>query len=545
MRSRKWLYLVLAVIMIAAPMLGAAQAAPEVTEVGTYPIPVEGSEPIKLSVWRSFNSTIIQSWEENRMYQEVENKTGVDIEWISPPTGQERDHYNLTVAANDLPDVFYGVDVTYYRGGIAKAIEDEVYIDLTPYGEYMPNYLRWLESDPQINKEARMDDGRIACLQQVQLAHEAPWCGAFIRVDLLEKAGLDMPETIADWYETLTAFKELGVEIPLGGWYGNLIRNETAGFFQSCFQAPPAYVNIDGTVNYGYIMPGFKDFLTEMAKWYAEGLLDPDFDTRPEDGAEGRAMFCAGTSAVIVEGYGDSGIWQMSGQAGNPEFLISAAPYPVMNKGDDPATTLHYRQENYMVRGQQSFVSTDCAIPEIAVRWLDFGYTVDGFLLNNYGVEGESWEWVDGEPEPEHAQYFPPELLGIGKHPWFTDLMMNNPDGYEFWTMVQKYKTHNGTHLRNPNSYLIQDIAQESMKIWTPPGSDWFMPQIARSTEEQIREGELIVDMEAYRDEMLYKFVKGQEPLDNFDSYVDGMKALGIEELIALRQAALDRYIAR
>ena len=35
----------------------------------------------------------------------------------------------------------------------------------------------------------------------------------------------------------------------------------------------------DGQVKYGAYEPEFKDFVAEMAKWYSEGLLDPEFST--------------------------------------------------------------------------------------------------------------------------------------------------------------------------------------------------------------------------------------------------------------------------
>ena len=94
-------------------------------------------------------------------------------------------------------------------------------------------------------------------------------------------------------------------------------------------------------------------------------------------------------------------------------------------------------------------------------------------------------------------------------------------------------------------SYLIAEVAMESMSIWSPPGTSWHMPQIAYNTQEQARRGEILTDIQTYRDTMIFQFVKGIEPLSNWDNYVDTMKRMGVEELTAMAQAAFDRYQLR
>ena len=501
-----------------------------------YPMGEEGF--LTLTVWQEFTSTIITDRSENEMFKEMEKATGVKINWIHPPAGQREEHYNLLIATNDLPDIFYNPPL--YTGGVMKAVDDDIYLDLTPMiEEYAPNFLRAIKLNQQVEKEARQDDGRILSLGQVQLAHEAPWYGPFIRTDVLDAVNMPVPETVEEWYETMLAFKDYGIQIPFGQQDGGIIKNEF-GLISGAYGTAPALLNKDGTVVYGFIEDQYRDFLAEMNKWYAEGLYDPDFDTRNYDSL--KAEFAAGNMGVVTEGYGDANVWILSGQANNPDFMIVAAPYPVMNKGDDPSKTLHIRQENYMVRGQPSFITTDCKTPELALRWLDFFYTVPGFLLKNYGPYGVSWDWADGEDTPENTRYFPPELIGIGKHPAFTEFMTNNPDGTEFWILVQKYKIHNHTGIRNPNAYVIQEVAKESMDIWTPPGSDWFMPQIAYSIDEQARRGQIVTDVETYRNQMIYSFVKGSEPLSKWGEYVETMNKLGAQEIISMAQDALGRY---
>ena len=45
--------------------------------------------------------------------------------------------------------------------------------------------------------------------------------GPMIRKDLLEELDLEVPETIDEWHDVLTALKENGVDVPLSWNFGD------------------------------------------------------------------------------------------------------------------------------------------------------------------------------------------------------------------------------------------------------------------------------------------------------------------------------------
>ncbi len=51
-------------------------------------------------------------------------------------------------------------------------------------------------------------------------------------------------------------------------------------------------------------------------------------------------------------------------------------------------------------------------------------------------------------------------------------------------------------------------------------------------------------DIDTYMYETVSKFVVGDLSLDQFDSFVQQLKDMGIEGCIAIEQAAYDRYLA-
>ena len=68
---------------------------------------------------------------------------------------------------------------------------------------------------------------------------------------------------------------------------------------------------------------------------------------------------------------------------------------------------------------------------------------------------------------------------------------------------------------------------------------------IAETAEETDELNRIMTDINTYREEMTYKFITGQESLDNFDAFVEQIKSQGIEDAIQIKQDALDRYLAR
>ena len=65
------------------------------------------------------------------------------------------------------------------------------------------------------------------------------------------------------------------------------------------------------------------------------------------------------------------------------------------------------------------------------------------------------------------------------------------------------------------------------------------------STDEQKAVGVAVEEMGTYIEEMEWKFITGQEPLVNFDVYINNLQKMGMDNLIAAYQAAYDRYVAR
>lgn len=85
---------------------------------GQYPIKQEG---VKLTYWMPMNpgaANFISSYDENPAYQAVQENTGVDIEFIHPAAGTEKESLQLLMASGELPDLIQLQREDWYAGGL-------------------------------------------------------------------------------------------------------------------------------------------------------------------------------------------------------------------------------------------------------------------------------------------------------------------------------------------------------------------------------------------------------------------------------------------
>lgn len=482
-------------------------------------------KPVTIKIWRGFSSTVMQGLDECEVFKELEKRTGVHVEFMYPPVGQEADNFNLRIATDDLPHVFS--TPPNYPGGYMKAIQDEVYLDLTPYYDkgLMPN-IKWLrENNQEINRDIVADDGHMYFFPMIDIVPSDPWSGLWVREDWLEELGLPLPKTISDWDNMLRAMKQAKGVAPLAlnitDWYGVATNYMFAGSYETGYN----FINKDGKVAFGPIEPGYQQFLAKMHEWYSEGLIDPDFANRTYEAynaniADGRVGACG-------LAYGELGQIKLTGQSKDPNFKLTPVLQPTSYEGQ----VIHLHQDNSTVRADREFFTTklvDDGIDEVAVQWKDYWYSQDGGDLCSYGPEGVSYKWNEqGEPE------------------WIYPRLKEEKDA-DFWTLYPLFKLHNWGYLRDSTSYEFEPEVFECIELWDTQDSSWLIPDnISYTPEESTEFNTIMTEINTYRDEMTLKFIMGQVPLSEFDDFVNTIKGMNIDRAIEIQQAALDRYFAR
>ncbi|WP_237266334.1 extracellular solute-binding protein [Thermoclostridium stercorarium] len=488
----------------------------------TYPVKGGG----KLTYWLKLDPKVSASSKtiaDTEFAKELAKRTGIEIEWVHPTQGQEQQQLNLMIASGDMADIIDAPWGTWYPGGAEKALQDNVILPLNDLIEkYAPDYLKVLETDPEKNKQVRTDDGVLygfACFRgdDINTVYVAP----LLRGDWLKELGLSRPTTVAEYEEVLRAFKEKkGATVPFT-ITKNLDENFVAGALGFSLNW---YIDDNGKVAYGRLHPNYKEYLTIMHRWYEEGLLDNNFATN--DGDAIKANMLNSTSGLTI-GFlsGNMGTWMNAMKDKDPNYELVASQYPTLNKGEK----VKFAQKDWKFNGWSTAITTSCQNPELAAKFLNYGYTEEGEMLYNFGIEGVSYEMVNGYPTYTDA---------VMKHPTFSvaeALSVYTRTAYADGPFIQR-KEYIEQVMQLPQQKEALQIL-----IQADPYPNKYPP--ATTTPEEAQELATIEsDINTYVDEMTLRFIIGTEPLSNFDKFVETVKSMNIDRAIEIRQKSVDRY---
>ncbi len=474
----------------------------------------------------------MKTLDENYMIKEIEKQTGLNIDFVHPPAGDNGEYFNIVLASGDYPDVIKD-PFSRYPGGPDGAINDGVLIDMGPYIEkYTPTFMKMVK-EYGLEKKIRSDKGTIIKFGTIFMP---PFLagktgrGLIIRKDLLEKFSLKSPKTLDEFTNVLRVFKQNGIEIPLViSNYRDWMWNDT-NIIASAFGTTHKdyYVN-DGKVNYGPIEPEYKEYLSYLKMLFEEGLLDPDFMTHQR--GDSMKIFQSGKAGVF-----HAGIWELRkileiGAGADPDFDIEAVPF--FTKDGSPCTLQNTIEH---LSGTPVFVSSNAKDPVLIAKYFEYLHQKDTMQLVSWGPgtkESPTYEIVDGKLK-------------------FTDFMQNgkNPFKADFPSMRVMYTDANMTVAYDNEMEKQQYDDERVLKVfdgWSDSsGSESKYPLFVTPTVEESKElVNIEADIKTYVEEMFHKFVMGSVSLDDFDDYVKSIKNMGIDRAIELKQAGLNRYLAR
>jgi putative aldouronate transport system substrate-binding protein len=466
--------------------------------------------------------------------QGLQERTGVKISYLHPPTGAnaEREQLNLMIAdGTNLPDLMEYNWLTNYAGGPEKAIADGVLLKLNDIiDQYCPNLKAYLKANPQYDRMVKTDSGSYYGFPFIR-GHEKLWYsqGLAIRKDWLEELGLQPPSTIDEWHTVLTAFKtKKNAPAPFTLVYTGQNQRffvESFGILRNFFVSAQ-----DGKIHYGTIEPRFREYLGTMNQWYKEGLLDPDFASMQT--SQVQQKMTSGVAGATVANVGSGiGTWTGSARQTNPKYeLLPLAP-PERVKGEK----VIYTNPNMPYGGNaQVGISGSSKNIEIAARFLDWGYSEAGHLYYNFGIEGESYTIQNGKPI-------------------YTDTVMKSPKGWSVGQAMAAYQraVSSGPFVQN-EGYIEQYYALPEQKLAltafaVPNAVNYSLPPLTPTPEESREIASIMNEINTYTDEMVIKFILGTETLNDasWNNFVSTIRRMGIERALAVYNTALNRYKAR
>ena len=521
--TKRIILAVLVISMVAVMFTGCDSRDNKNSFTGDITFPL--AEAQKLTYWVPLSGSVgvVDDFNEMGMYKELKKRTNVEIEFIHPVQSNVKEQFNIMIAASKYPDIIEGM--SYYPGGVTKAYDDGVVIKLNDIMEkYAPNLSKILAEFPFLSPYVKEEDGSYLVFPVLRGgAVLRQGNGPIFRKDWLKDIGMEAPETITEWTEVLRKFKtEKNAARPLILTTSDLKKDVMIGAYGIKY----GFFSDNKEIKFGPYDPRYKEYLTLLNSWYNEGLLDKEFTTLSSKIVDSSVLNGEGGAYIGVLGNGLQRYLTLATEEG---FDLQPVAYPVLNKGDKQTIeTL-----SPIVGTKNCSISTSCENPEIAAAWLDYAYGEEGHYIYNFGVEGESYEMVDGEPK-------------------YTELLTNNPEGKAFSTVGRTYARSFGSgpfvlDTRYGNQFFSMPVQQEAVEIWgkfSKEAEEAGHEFVGTLNSEENKQATLKMNsIQTFVDESFVQFVMGTKPLSEFDAYIAQLKKMGIEDVIKIYQGAQDRFI--
>lgn len=513
-------------------------------ELGMY-TPITEKE-ITLRVLMPLNSGYVTDIKTNSFTKMMEETTGVKLSFEEVAAGDSfNDVRNLMISSGDYPDII--INSGYTNSDIVRYGAEGIFLPLNYYIENtMPAYTKYLNKYTTYeNAIAQMTctDGNIYSpyvgYSQAYHNHVANY-KCFIYKPWLEALGMSNPTTIDEFYDLLVAFKTKDPngngkadEIPLIANFRNLRTFLVNAFCYDSGTATHLWVTDDGVVESSYTSDAYREAVTFIRKLYAEGLLDTTTFTVNDAGVKELTMASSGNVVGVSMSNAMTGI-----STADSEVFEGFTNVLTPLKGPEGVQYCRWNHELYDANA--FLITSACKYPELALRWYDYFFEdVRVPLACAEGVEDVNWVMckegeigINGEPAVwKRLTSF--ATTGAVNHAWGSTSFNNIYDHSSQASApgAQAYELYQATTRYEP--YAV-------------PYKNYMPTMLWLTTDESVIATQYETDLGNFMDEAFTYFVMGTYDVTNDNDwawYLNELKAIGLEDYLAIQQAAYDAMI--
>lgn len=478
--------------------------------------PLTKDDVIDITITSHPSWPYLEDW---KVWEYIEEGTGVTLNVTCFPGTDAGTKYPLMFAA---PDTLSDVVSFTYKPDTEKYVSQGALIALDDMTEYMPNYNAWVETLSEEEFEncvatRRSADGKIY-YAPVSGREKSQNVRAWLyRKDIFDKHGLETPKTFDELYEVCKKLKELYPEsypLCMRQSFANL---DVSGASWKPYWCTGLYYDYNAEKwCYGATEETMRDVLNFYIKMVEEKLMPSDFMTI--NNTTWQELITTNRGFIMPEYQTRIDFFNSLARPNNPEFDLSAMVPPVANAETGVAKVNRY---NVDPTGLTITNTGDERSMANAAKFVDWFYSEDGYLRTSWGKEGETYEVVDGKKQfiLDEAGTQANTLYGFGTYGAFLRM---DPEAILAFESADIAET--------------RDMVLEHTMPYANPTIT-----LAFNAEEQKVVDEYQTAITTYAQEMLTKFVLKQVPISDFDSFVENLKTMHLDELLAAYESAYAR----
>lgn len=481
--------------------------------------------------------------------------TGVEFDWKPIPGEGAQEKINLMLASgDDLPDVFWNFGDGKSGNIVVQYADQDIFIPTENLiNNYMPSVKKILDDHPTYWTEIKAPDGHTYGFPYIEEMYGLVLTGGplLINKNWLDKVGKKVPTTVDEWVDCLKAFRDGGDlngngkadEIPMATWFGandtfgsyNMFYRFTGAFGQAdSYCGGNAYADhlrlIDGKVTFTAMDPAFKDTAAFFNMLNKEKLIwNGSFES------DASAAYQSSLIKEDVARIGCFGTWTDQ-EITNLDVHDEYVAVPRL-KGTKGSTGF---ENNYseLQDSSDTAITTSCKFPHVVARFVDYMVGDPAISIqSNWGAEGYNYKKDDKgvlrTPLDDKGRYVAQtEYKNFGEArvnstPCRGSMIVLN----EYYDKVAGYAYDAVQLFENQKVNGKEEIMKEYETI----------PRVLMTTEELSRLAQIQPTISDIVDRYINQWVTGGVTDDNWNSYLEELKAAGVEELVSIYQTAVDR----
>lgn len=482
-------------------------------------------EPLELTV--HMHHYLYTKYDEDwPIEQKARELTGIHLKNATAGSNSTKSEeaMNLLLASGKIPDI---VGSHMIKDFVNEFGPQGAFVPLNDLiDEHAPYLKAFFAENPQIKSALTAADGNIYYLPYTP---DGKYGRAyFIRYDWLDALGLEVPTTVDEYYDVLTAFRNDDPngngkkdEVPFfARQWEELIRLVTLWDGRS--SGSDTYHDFyaeDGTIKHPYAGEGYREGIRNLAKWYDEGLIDAEIFTR---GSSSREF-------LLSENLGGASHDWFASTSGYNDSLKEAVPGFEFKAFAPPASVSGVQMEEHRrtpVKPDGWAMGATNQHQVETIKYFDFWFGGKGREIANFGVEGETYDIIDGEP--------------IFKEEFLTNGRPINSQLYEIGGQLhgRGYLQDYRYEIQWSNKYALEGIALYDE-------GDYLIDQflgVAFTEEEQKVYDKHWSQIRTYMLERQQAWILGTGDVEaDWDDYLAQLDKMGLNDVLEVMQSAYDR----
>jgi putative aldouronate transport system substrate-binding protein len=486
----------------------------------------------------------VGDWNKNDFSTWYEKRTGVHVNYQVVATGgDEMTKVNAMIAAGDMPDVFLGIDFTASQIQLYGP-DQKVFVPLSDYiDKYCPQTQKVFHDYPNAKKLHTMLDGQIYSLPNV---NDCFHCNArnnpaWIYKPWLDELNLTMPETLDDFENVLTEFKNKDPnkngkadEIPF-----TTCSNTTHfdGFIMGSFLYNPGspWLSLDkGKVQAVFTQDGWRRGLQYLNKLYGKGLIPKETFTRTEEQVQ-RLGNAATPVLGVVCGFYQGTFIDINTTGDNARYQDYVC-VPML-KGSDGTRIAEWDYYKPYIVGS-FMVTKKCKNPAIAAMWGDGMYELETTARSVFGVLDSDWGWAKkGEVGINGQQAIYTEISNYPPAPGHSWAERGIPYRSSAYRLAETVDTTKPT--------FEKPLYEGTKTAYYPyrEQQDVELPPLILSSDQAGQVADLKTTITNYVEQSMTNFIVGkQDPNDDkaWTSYLSTLKSMDLPTYLSINQKAFE-----